>query len=135
VAQGAHVVYETWVPFEEMPDRVRAAGLTLGGPFGKTLQSQYVVTGKTTQFLACAAPVLVGKNKVSGRFRDKQNCLLVPLADAQAIAQAVRWAVQHPAELRKIGKAGRVLYEQYFSQAIVNKQVQEVVHALGSDRP
>jgi glycosyltransferase involved in cell wall biosynthesis len=133
--RGAHVTYETWVPFEELPGRVHSAGLCLGGPFGKTLQSQFVITGKTTQFLACAAPVLAGKNKVSGMFIDKQNCLLVPPAQPEAIAEAIAWAAAHPAELKRIGLAGRKLYETHFSQAVVNRLVADVVGELGTHHP
>lgn len=132
-AQGARVTYEAWVPFAQIPQLVRAAGLCLGGPFGKTLQSQFVVTGKTTQFLACAAPVLVGKNKVSGMFTDKLNCLLVPPADAPAIAEAVLWAAAHPKKLQAIGVSGRKLYEQHFSQRIVNSRVRDIVQDLRHD--
>ncbi|HEX7963820.1 MAG TPA: glycosyltransferase [Candidatus Saccharimonadales bacterium] len=133
-AHGAHVTYEQWIPFEEIPVRARQAGLCLGGPFGKTLQSQFVVTGKTTQFMACAAPVLIGKNKVSGAFKDRQNCLLVPPADAPAIAKAITWAFAHQSELRHIGAAGRDLYEREFSQAVVNQRVQELVVQLKANR-
>ena len=127
---GAHVTHEAWVPFEELPQAAINAGLTLGGPFGKTLQSQYVVTGKTYQFLALGTPVLIGKNKVNDGFRDKQNCLLVPEADAAAITKAIEWAYDHPNELESIGKAGRQLYEQHFSQAIINAAVQKLVAEL-----
>jgi glycosyltransferase involved in cell wall biosynthesis len=130
IAQGARITYEPWVPFEEMPMRAHTAGLCLGGPFGKTLQSQFVVTGKAAQFMACAAPVLIGENKVSGMFTDKENCLLVPPANAKAIAEAIDWAAKHPAELRKIGAAGRKLYETHFSQAVVNGDVRDMVREL-----
>lgn len=127
VAKGANIVHEKWVPFEELPKRARQAGLCLGGPFGKTLQSQFVVTGKTTQFLACAAPVLVGANKTNYMFANKDNCLLVPPASPKAIAEAISWAADHPAVLHKIGLSGRKLYESHFSQKIVNQKINELI--------
>ena len=130
VQKGARITYEKWVDFAELPARARAAGLCLGGPFGDTLQSQFVVTGKTAQFLACAAPVLIGRNKAGGMFRDRQNCLLVELVSPQAIADAVVWAAAHPAELRSIGQNGRQLYERHFSQAVVNTRVRRIVKEL-----
>jgi glycosyltransferase involved in cell wall biosynthesis len=133
VAKGANVTYEEWLPFEEIPVRARTASLCLGGPFGKTLQSQFVITGKTAQFLACGVPVLVGENKASSMFKDKRNCLLVPLADESAIAQAIIWAEAHPEKLQKIGEAGRELYERYFSQRIVNTVVRTMVKDLQHD--
>ncbi|HKU18726.1 MAG TPA: glycosyltransferase [Candidatus Saccharimonadales bacterium] len=129
-AKGAHVTHMPWVPFAELAQLAHDAGVTLGGPFGKTLQSQFVITGKTYQFLAAAAPVIVAKNKVSGVFVDKQNCLLVPPADAQALAKAIRWAKAHPTELRQIGRAGRALYETHFSQAVVNDLVRDMIESI-----
>jgi len=129
-AQGARLTYEAWVPFEQLPARARAASLCLGGPFGNTTQANMVVTGKTVQFLALACPVLVGKNKVSEDFADHKNCLLVPQANAPAIADAVRWAAKHPAELQAIGRAGRALYERRFSQSVINGLVASLVKEL-----
>jgi glycosyltransferase involved in cell wall biosynthesis len=130
VTKGAHLSYEDWVDSDEIPNRARTASLCLGGPFGKTLQSQFVITGKATQFMACASPVIIGKNKVSGMFRDRENCLLVELADAQALADAVLWAYKHPAELQKIGRAGRKLYESDFSQAVADNVLSGIVTDL-----
>lgn len=127
---GAQVVHESWLAFERLPRAIGEAGLTLGGPFGDTLQSRFVVTGKTYQVLACGAPVLIGKNEVNEGFTDKLNCLMVPQADVEAIAEAIRWAHQHPAELKQIGQAGRELYEKHFSQAIVNKLIKDLVAEL-----
>lgn len=127
---GAHVTHQSWLPFKDLPLAIRRAGITLGGPFGNTLQADFVVTGKTYQVLACAAPVLIGKNQVNGSFYDKVNCLMVPQADPKALAAAIRWAADHPKELASIGQAGRKLYEKKFSQAVVNKTVQELVQQL-----
>lgn len=129
-AAGAHVTHESWLPFEDLPAAIGQAGLTLGGPFGGTLQAQFVVTGKTYQVLACAAPVLIGKNDVQEGFIDKRNCLMVPQADAGAIADTVRWGYDHPKELKAIGRRGREMYEKQFSQAAVNKLAAGVVEEL-----
>jgi glycosyltransferase involved in cell wall biosynthesis len=130
VEQGAHITYEKWRPFDELPDIARSAGLTLGGPFGNTMQAQYVVTGKTYQFLALGVPVLIGKNKVNEGFSDKVNCLMVAQADGAALADAITWAYEHPKELETIGRAGRKLYEEHLSQRVVNDIVAKLVQAL-----
>ncbi|HSW98233.1 MAG TPA: glycosyltransferase [Candidatus Saccharimonadales bacterium] len=130
VQKGAHLTYEKWVDFSELPTRARQAGLCLGGPFGNTLQAQFVVTGKTVQFLACAAPVLVGRNQAGTMFTDRQNCLLVEPANPQVIADAITWAAAHPAELRAIAHDGRALYEREFSQAVINKRVARIIQEL-----
>ncbi|HET7060048.1 MAG TPA: glycosyltransferase [Candidatus Saccharimonadales bacterium] len=129
-AAGARLSHEGWMPLEALPAAIHQAGVVLGGPFGNTPQSQSVITGKTYQALACAAPVLIGKNQVSEDFKDKQNCLVVSQANPRALAEAVVWAAAHPKELVRIGVAGRDLYETRFSQKIVNGLVQEIVETL-----
>lgn len=130
VAKGARITYMPWVPFDDIPKIAAKAGLCLGGPFGRTLQSQYVITTKTFQFLASQTPVLVGRNKVNEGFKDKQNCLTVPAKDAGAIAKAIAWAYDHPEELADIAAEGRKLYEKHFSQAIVNQKIADLVKSL-----
>lgn len=127
---GASVSYEAWLPFEKLPEAALAAGLTLGGPFGNTTQSQFVITGKTYQFLALGAPVLIGRNQVNSLFHDKINCLVVPQADAAAIAEAIKWAYQHPQELARIGQAGQELYLEHFSQTVIDNLIRRLVQEL-----
>lgn len=129
ISQGAKITYKTYVPFAELPDYVHGASLCLGGPFGDTFQSHYVVTGKTYQFLAAGAPTVVGASKASGVFMDKENSIVVPQGNAQALADAITWAQQHPKELIAIGKAGRKLYEAEFSNAIISRRLAELLRS------
>lgn len=131
--RGARITHQSWLPFEELPRAISEAGVTLGGPFGGTLQSRFVVTGKTYQVLAAGAPVLIGKNEVQEGFINKRNCLIVPQANARALADAITWAADHPEELAKIGRAGRQLYEERFSQRHINQLVGQLVRELAAE--
>jgi glycosyltransferase involved in cell wall biosynthesis len=124
-AQGAQIDYKEWIPFEQLPEVIAESGISLGGPFGNTLQSQFVVTGKTYHFLAAGAPALIGQNKVLDGFADKENCLVVPQGDAQALAATIEWAYNHPEQLEKIGKRGRQLFEQRFTTQHIADLLQE----------
>lgn len=129
-SEGAHVTHESWLAFDELPKAAAQAGLTLGGPFGGTTQAKLVVTGKTYQFLALGTPVLIGRNEVNAHFENKVNSLVVDQADAQAIANAVTWAKEHPKELKKIGEKGRRLYEKHFSQDVINGLVEKLLQDI-----
>ena len=113
--KGARIHYEPWVNYHDLPTLFASSDLTLGGPFGDTVQSHYVVTGKTYQSLASARPVVVGYNQETKLFSDKKNALVVKQADSQALAQAISWSYNHPKELEAIAKNGRILYEKEFS--------------------
>ncbi|MWB99231.1 glycosyltransferase family protein [Agromyces seonyuensis] len=131
-ADGANVQYRSWVPYAELPDLFAAHRLHLGGPFGDTVQSQFVITGKTYQFLAMGLPVVVGDNLESGVFRDRGDALVVAQGDPDALAETIRWAAGHPDELARIGRAGRATYERLFS---VERVADRLGILFGAEQP
>lgn len=130
-SNGARITYKKYIPFADLPAYVHDASLCLGGPFGDTFQSQFVVTGKTYQFLAAGVPTVIGANKASDLFRDKENCLVVPQGDSHALAAAIVWAQQHTDALTAIGVAGRKLYETAFSNKIVTDRLATLLRPAG----
>lgn len=127
--RGAHIEYDEWVDYAKLPGLVAQSDLCLGGPFGGTVQSQFVITGKTYQFLASAKPVIIGDNKESHVFTNKETALIVPEANSATLKDTILWAYDHPKELARIGQAGRELYLQSFS----NKQVAADLRRLFAD--
>jgi glycosyltransferase involved in cell wall biosynthesis len=126
-ARGARVSYRAWVDYDKLPAEIHGSDLCLGGPFGDTSQARLVITGKTYQFLACGAPTVVGKTSAANVFIDKRDCLLVPLGDSGALADAIRWAYRHPKKLAAIGRHGRELYDARFSIRAIAPQLQAVL--------
>lgn len=127
---GAKIEYKKWVTFETLPKMMMDADLCLAGPFGKTVQSNYVITGKAYQYLAMGRPVVIGKNKESHIFTDKKNALLVEQASAKSLADAIIWAYEHRTILADIGKSGRKLYESEFSVDKVGHQLKRALHKV-----
>lgn len=131
VEQGAHITYEPWIDFKELPQTMAASGICLGGPFGDTPQAHHVITTKTYQMLAAGVPVLVGASEATQEFFiDKENALVVPQADAAALAKAIEWAQKHPAELRIIAETGRKLYEKQFSGIAIARILQPLLDPI-----
>lgn len=126
VAAGARIDYTSWVPYAELPAVFAVSDLCLGGPFGGTVQSQFVVTGKSYQFMASARPVVIGANQESLRFQDRRNALIVPQADAAALVRIIRWASQHPAQLAEIAAHGRALYETEYSNSRIAEDLRRL---------
>jgi glycosyltransferase involved in cell wall biosynthesis len=124
------LAHKNWVAFEALPYTIRKHHLALGGPFGKTTQADLVITGKTYQFLACSVPTIIGKNKVSGIFKDRINSLVVEQKDARQLADKILWAYKNQTELKKIGHDGRRLYETEFSSAVIADSFGKILHDL-----
>lgn len=131
VSRGAHVEFKEWIPFEELMATMHAAGLNMGGPFGGSNQAQHVITTKEYQMLAAAVPTVIGDSEATREyFTDKENALVVPQADPEAIKKAILWAQKHPLDLRQIALSGRKLYEKNFSTVALTKIWQSIVSDL-----
>lgn len=117
--EGVKVTYQQHVPYEDLVGYIHDADVVLGGPFGNTVQSQFVIGGKVFQFLRSGKPTVIGVNKESGIFTDKKDALVIPQGNPQALADALKWAKAHPQELAKIGEAGRKLYEAKLSNKVL----------------
>jgi len=120
---GANIKYKTWVSFDKLPVYMNQADICLGGPFGGTVQSQFVITGKTYQFLQMSKPVIIGKNQESDLFTNEKDSLIIEQSNPQALAAAILWAFHNSIDLLKIGKNGRELYQKYFSNQQLTKQL------------
>lgn len=114
---GAKIDYTMRVPYEDLAILVQKADVCLGGPFGGTLQSQFVITGKTYQFMSAGKPTIVGENAETKNkmFKNKKNCLIVEQANPEAIAEAVIWCLNNGDKLEAIGKASRQTYVKEMS--------------------
>lgn len=124
-AQGvARYTYRRWVPLADLVSvEIPAATLCLGGPFGGTPQARRVITSKTSQGLALGKATVIGAIDDDCGFIDKDNCLLVPQADASSLAAVLRWAVAHREALPAIGQRGKALYRERLSVQTITQQL------------
>lgn len=130
IEKGANIKYKKWVPFAELPQVIANADVCLGGPFGNTVQSQFVITGKTVQFLRMGKPVIVGRNKESNVFDDKVNVLIVNQADPKSLGQAIVWSYKNQKSLEKIGENGTKLYDSNFSSQVVANCITKLLDSI-----
>lgn len=126
-----NVIHMPSVDYEQLPVWINKADLCLGGPFGNTGQARRVITGKTFQFLAMRKPTVVGIIDAEYGFRDKDNALVVPQGDGDALAGAIRWAFRNQAQLSDIGQRGQALYMKEFS---IDKVKDAFLNIFGVER-
>lgn len=123
-----HYTHRRWIPLDELiAVDIPRANLCLGGPFGGTPQARRVITGKTSQCLVLGKATIIGAIDEDTGFLDKHNCLLVPQADATALAATLRWSFAHRDALSGIGQRGQALYHERFS---VNSIAQQLIPTL-----
>jgi hypothetical protein len=124
--------WRPWTPFNELITKtIPNADICLGGPFGDTPQARRVITGKTSQALALGKATLIGAAEDNPGFIDQENCLLVPQGSAEALANALRWAVENRDRLDGIGQRGRALYMRELSVDVVARRLAEELARFG----
>jgi len=86
-----------------------------------------VITGKAYQFLCMGRPTIIGSNQENSIFTHKENAIIVEQRSADALSEAIEWALDNRAKLENIGLEGRKLFLRRFAtSAIADKLVGEL---------
>lgn len=133
IQNGASISYKKWVDFGKLPEFINRSNLCLGGPFGNTVQSKMVITGKTFQFMASGKPTIIGRTDENKVFVDKGNVIIVDQGSSDSIARAIIWALGHKSELTKIGNEGYKLYKSKFSSKHTAKIMNQLLSHVTSN--
>jgi len=128
--------HRQWVPMSRLVEyEIPHANICLGGPFGDTPQAQRVITSKSSQGLALGKATVIGSINEGYGFIDKYNCLLVPQADASALAAALRWSYENQGSLHAIGARGKRLYVEKLSIASIASALIPALQRLVDSNP
>lgn len=132
-AQGLpNVTFEGWLPYADLPDRIRRADILLG-VFGSTPKAQRVIPNKVFQALACGKPVVTRSAPTYPAQFSKAEAGIIFVAAGKSgeLADTIGRLASEPAKLQQHGHTSRALYEQNFSFAHV---VQQLASALPGNR-
>lgn len=125
VAAGlANVVFESPIPYAQLPTRLHRADILLG-VFGTTQKAGRVIPNKVYQALAAGRPVITRESEAyPPETRDSDALAFVPPGNPQALATAVAAWAPAPAHLVVRNRAARGVYDVCFSSAVVRRQLE-----------
>jgi glycosyltransferase involved in cell wall biosynthesis len=116
-----NVTHVEWVDYEALPAELQCAGCALG-IFASGPKASRVIPNKAFQALACATPLITADTPGSRELLTPgRDAILVPPADPQALADAVRSLAHDPAKAREIGAAGRETYLRLADERALGK--------------
>jgi glycosyltransferase involved in cell wall biosynthesis len=126
----ANVEHVPWVDYVRLPDELHRAGCALG-VFGTSDKARRVIPNKVFQALACGVPVVTADTPAASELlADRKDALLVPPANAGALAAAVRRLAEEPALARRIADGGLKTYEAEASEQVLGKRWRGLIEGL-----
>jgi glycosyltransferase involved in cell wall biosynthesis len=127
-----NVAFEKWLPYTQLPERIRRADILLG-VFGTTPKAQRVIPNKVFQALACGKPLVTCRAQ---SYPDELNTSgnsgirWIAAGDSAALAASVAELAEHPERFTALGRAARSSYETFFSTEAVRNQLRDALAAL-----
>ncbi|MFZ5570723.1 MAG: glycosyltransferase [Thermodesulfobacteriota bacterium] len=127
-----NIRFESWIPYETLPDRIARAHILLG-VFGPTVLTDLVIPNKIFQAMAMGRPVITSRSRgYAGTLDGSEVIGWVPDGDPAALAGKVREWLADPASLARRGLATRGLFDLHFSPARMKTALKDILdHALG----
>jgi len=118
------------VSYEELPDFIAQGDVCLG-IFGDTPKAKRVIPNKVYEILAMAKPLITGNSPAAREvLTDKENCILCPMAHAEAIAKSILLLKNDDSLREKISQNGYLLFQQRFTPAIIGEEVKSALEEL-----
>ena len=120
--------FEPWVPYTDLPDRIRRADILLG-VFGTTPKALRVIPNKVFQALACGKPVVTCRApSYPALFSENgQGISFVTAGRPDELAAAVSRLAAKPEQLQQQGHAARAAYDQCFSVKRIEQQLADAL--------
>lgn len=127
----ANVVFEDWLPYEQLPDRIARADILLG-VFGTTPKAGRVIPNKVFQSLAMGRPVITRRapSYPDELHDDGRGIVWVEPGDAGDLARQIARLAADPAERERLGAAAARLSASLFSADAVRTQLAAALDRL-----
>jgi glycosyltransferase involved in cell wall biosynthesis len=125
-----NVAFDGWIPYEKVPDHVAKASVCLG-IFGETAKAKRVIPNKVYEALAMKKPLITGDSSAARELlENRKNCILVPMGNAEALAQAIL-TLKEDRKLRdRVADNGYTLFRKRLNPTAIGKDLKMVLAEL-----
>lgn len=125
-----HVTLIEWVPYEELPKLIEGADVCLG-IVGGTRKADLVMPNKAYQAFAMGKALVTGDSTAARELLGADPCaVLVPMADAHALADAIRALARDPLKRRWLGERAARAFRERWSVERIGARWLALVEAL-----
>ncbi len=126
-----NITFVSFVPLKTLPAEIAVADICLGGPFGRTSKAARVIPGKIYQILAMARPLIAASTPANTTLLSHAETAYLCAPDSpDALASAILKLYRDVDLCQKIATAGRALYLERCSEAVITEQLRGVIGKL-----
>ena len=119
-----------WVSYNDLPNYIAKADICLG-IFGETKKAQRVIPNKAVEALAMKKPLITGDSPAAREIlKDEENCVLVPMADPKALAEAILTLKEDKKLRDTIAENGYRLFKEKLSPRAIGKELKSILIEL-----
>ncbi|MDD2778264.1 MAG: glycosyltransferase [Methanocellales archaeon] len=123
-----NVKFMGWTDFREFPMEMAKADVCLGGHFSDIDKGKRAISEKAFEAIAMKRAVIVGDNPANRElFTNKENALLVEMANADALADAILELRDEEKLREKIAEGGYRIYRDKCSPEVIGREVKEII--------
>lgn len=125
-----NVTFEGLIKQKEIPLRIAGSDVSLG-IFGDTPKVNNIISNRVIQAMAMRKPLITGKTRTVGRlFTNRENAVLCPLCDSEAIAKAILLLRKDENLRNKIAENGYRFYRESFAPDIIGKKLKSILEGI-----
>ncbi|MDP8910914.1 MAG: glycosyltransferase, partial [Actinomycetota bacterium] len=118
-----------WLPYEELPAELHAAGCALG-VFGTSAKARRVIPNKAFQALACGTPLVTADTPAARELLvHGESALLVPPGDPDSLVTALRSLAADPALARRLSAGGLAAYREHASEDVLGRRWRSLIES------
>ncbi|GFE62143.1 glycosyltransferase [Geobacter sp. AOG2] len=127
----SNIHFIDWIPYGRLPGEIAKSDVCLGGHFSDIKKARRVIAGKTFQFLAMKKPVIVGDCEANRELLvDGESAFFVPMADAEALADAILKLKSDGALRDRLAEKGHDIFTKRCSNSEISKELAKLLHSL-----
>ena len=126
----ANVEHIPWIEYERLPAELHRAGCALG-VFAASAKAQRVIPNKAFQAIACGTPLVTADTPAARELLlDGESALLVPSADSEALAAAIRRIAADGTLAERLSEGGLRAYREHASEDVLGRRWRELLERL-----
>lgn len=126
-----NVKFMGWTDFRMFPMEMANADVCLGGHFSDVDKGKRVISEKAFEAIAMKKPVIVGDNPANRElFTDKKNALMVEMANADALADAILELRDNERLGEELADGGYKIFIERCRPEVIGKEVKELIEKM-----